>query len=332
MNRDPHVDELLAPLRDEGPELSDRPVEIDRDRVLARMRDAAASVPLERARRTRRLAMLTFAAGFAVILGALAARRATQSAGLEVAAVSGDVTLQGSSARSIAAGESAGLAPEGELTTASRGEARIHVAGGLELDVFESTRLALADLAPASSSLRLRAGGVRCHVPRLAPKQTFSVVTPDATITVHGTVFSVEVRPDGSATTTTVRVDEGVVVVHWATGEIELTASQSWTNRPAAVSPAAGTPAPEPAADKPAKALPRGTPRRPPENAASSPGTLDQETRLLRSGLAAERNGDLAGAASSFEQLLSRYPQSPLVPDARAALDRVKARHGEPPR
>jgi TolA-binding protein len=80
------------------------------------------------------------------------------------------------------------------------------------------------------------------------------------------------------------------------------------------------------------KAPPRPSIRRAPESPGPSQGTLDEETRLLRSGLAAERNGDLGGAAAAFEQLLSRYPQSPLVPDARTALRRVKARHGEQPR
>jgi hypothetical protein len=337
MSRDPALDELLAPLRDDPSGLSDRPVPIERDRVLLRMREAAERVPIERARRTRALRVLAVAAGFAVIAGAAAIGTMTRSANrIEVTALSGDVTLDGPGTKPIAPGEPARVAPEGDLTTAPHAQARIHTAGGLDLDVFESTRVALSDLALGSSMLRLGAGGVRCHVPHLAPKQIFSVVTPDATVVVHGTVFSVEVRPDGPATTTTVRVDEGVVVVRHPSGEVELRASQSWTNR------AAPAPLPtltEPAADaavagveKPLKTSPRGTSRRTTESPPSSPGTLDEETRLLRSGLAAERNGDLAGATAAFEKLLSRYPQSPLVPDARAALGRVKARGGEQPR
>jgi hypothetical protein len=335
MNRDPQIDELLAPLRSDGPELSERPVEVDRERVLAGMRDAARSVPLERARRTRRLAVLAVAAGFAIVLGAMATRTATRSAHrVDVTAVAGDVTLQGPAAQAIAPGEAARLSPEGELWTAPRAEARIHTESGLDLEVFENTRVSLADFKPESSSLRLGGGGVRCHVPHLAPKQTFSVVTPDATVVVHGTVFSVEVRPDGTTTRTTVRVDDGVVVVRHAAGEIELRASQSWTNQPPLEipPPAASEPAPDIVVEKQAKTQPHGSTRRTPDSQAPSPGTLDQETQLLRSGLAAERSGDLAGAGASFEQLLSRYPQSPLVPDARAALRRVKARHAEQPR
>jgi outer membrane protein assembly factor BamD (BamD/ComL family) len=40
--------------------------------------------------------------------------------------------------------------------------------------------------------------------------------------------------------------------------------------------------------------------------------------------LAAERQGHAAEAISFFEELLARYPKSPLAPDAREALRRVK--------
>lgn len=54
--------------------------------------------------------------------------------------------------------------------------------------------------------------------------------------------------------------------------------------------------------------------------------TLGVETQLLRDGLASERKGDLRAAEAAFETLVRRYPESPLVRDARAALARVKGR------
>jgi TolA-binding protein len=54
--------------------------------------------------------------------------------------------------------------------------------------------------------------------------------------------------------------------------------------------------------------------------------TLAAEAQLLQAGLASERRGDFQAAARSFEQLAARYPGSPLAPDARAALARVKNR------
>jgi outer membrane protein assembly factor BamD (BamD/ComL family) len=56
------------------------------------------------------------------------------------------------------------------------------------------------------------------------------------------------------------------------------------------------------------------------------PETLAAETKLLRSGLASEQKGDLKSAVTAFETLTSRYPDSQLAPDAKAALARVKGR------
>jgi len=141
---------------------------------------------------------------------------------------------------------------------------------------------------------------------------------------VHGTAFTVESLPE-RAGGTTVKVDEGVVAVQSGSREVTLTAGQSWTSRvPAALEPPASDPAraeakPPDAPKESSSAAKRTAP-------APSAGTLDEETHLLRSALAAERRGDLAGAAASLQLLISRYPHSPLVPDARSALARVKAR------
>jgi len=340
MSRDPQVDELLAPLREGASEQAGRP-EIDRERVLERMSAVAEREPLERSRRRRRIAVLAVAAGLAATVGAARLRTATTSVvtahrPLVVTAIGGEVTVHGPRAMDILAGESATIAPEGDLTTAPHAEARIKAESGVELDVLESTHVALAELEASSSAVRLFAGTLRCHVPPLAPKQTFSVVTSDLRVVVHGTVFSVQVPLDGATSGTTVRVDEGTVVVQHASGEVSLTAPAAWTNRstesppttPETAQPfvkgANETPPKEPTATG-------GRLRRGSEPPLPAPGTLDQETRLLRSGLARERNGDLAGAAASFELLLSRYPRSPLEPDARAALARVRTRQGQLP-
>ena len=52
-------------------------------------------------------------------------------------------------------------------------------------------------------------------------------------------------------------------------------------------------------------------------------GTLAEETALLSSALAAERTGQREKAAAALERLLSRYPESPLAPEARAVRSRV---------
>jgi hypothetical protein len=294
------------------------------------MSEAAESVRRERVR-ARRLITLAVAAGFAVLVGATALRMHSANPSVDITAVSGDVTLHGPTTETLSAGGSRHIMPLGDLTTASMSTARVRTESGLELDVFQNTKVTLDDLRMPAKALRLGSGAIRCRVPHLAPKETFSVVTPDATVVVRGTIFSVEVRLDGPTSQTTVRVSEGAVVVRHAGGESEVRASQSWSNVLAPEGPQLEplSPSDGPTIEKPQKAPPHPT-RRAPESPGPSPGTLDQETSLLRSGLAAERSGDLAGAAASFEQLLARYPQSPLAPDARAALRRVKARHSDP--
>jgi hypothetical protein len=339
MSRDPRVDELLAPLR-EGASEPGRLVEIDRDRTLARMSAAAKSASLERVRPRRSFGLLAVAAGFAVIVGGaslrIAAKRvAVSDPSLSITAIAGEVTLDGPAPRSIAAGQSASVSPDGDLATAPDGQAHIKAPSGLEVDVFGGTRVALANLQAGSSTVRLSKGALRCRVPHLDPKETFSVSTPDARVVVHGTVFSVEVASDGASTRTTVRVEEGVVVVQHGSDESTLTASQGWTSSPPAESSprSSSTIGADPkSADETIpkeRTAPGRSWRRGPEPATPASGTLDQETQLLRSGLAAERKGELTAAAASFELLLSRHPQSPLRPDALAALARVRARQAQ---
>jgi hypothetical protein len=268
------------------------------------------------------VAALAVAAAFAVGFGAMRWLRkpATSEQALAINAVAGEVTWRGAGAMDLHPGESATVETGGHVTTASAGEAHLKAASGVEFDVYDRTDVGLDELRGASSSLRLFEGRVRCRVPHLAPSATFSVVTSDVRVVVHGTVFSVEASREG---TVTVRVDEGVVSVHHATGDVTLTASQSWSTQRA---PEPASPVLQPVAKDPREAPPKTSlslPRKSGEPIAS--GTLDEETRLLRSGLAAERSGDLAGAAASFNQLLTRFPQSPLAPDARAALVRVRS-------
>jgi len=64
-------------------------------------------------------------------------------------------------------------------------------------------------------------------------------------------------------------------------------------------------------------ALPRPVPRQP------ARGTLGDERRLLQDALAAERTGQPERAQSLLNQLLARYPSSPLAPEARRASARI---------
>jgi TolA-binding protein len=63
----------------------------------------------------------------------------------------------------------------------------------------------------------------------------------------------------------------------------------------------------------------------PPKASAHTPdrGTLGAETSLLQRALAAERRGNREQTQALLNQLLSKYPSSPLAPEARRALTRV---------
>jgi hypothetical protein len=220
-------------------------------------------------------------------------------------------------------GEASTLQPEGTLETSESAAARIKTQAGLEIDLQGSTKISLSEMGADSTSpaLRLERGRVRCVVTH-QPGRTFSVVTDAARVVDIGTIFSVTVLPSEAGPNTTVHVEEGEVVVQFAGGERHLVATESWTSGrdagPAPTAPAApaeSTIAPTPAAPSPRR-----------EPAKRAPETLAAETKLLRTGLASERRGDLNAAAVAFRTLIARYPESQLAPDAKAALQRVMDR------
>ncbi len=315
MTTEPDVKELLAPLTSGEVDGSARRFQVDRDKIIARMVEVSLA-PEERFSQTARWGgMLALAAGFA--LAAWGGVRFMQSRG-EQAALPGVEVV-------VLRGQVTPLNSEGTLETSAGAEARIKTRG-LELDLLENTKVSLKELGAigASSAVRLDRGRVRCVIPH-RPDRTFSVVTADARVVDIGTIFSVSVQQTPTGPKTFVQVEEGEVMVLHGSGQSRVTASQSWASRSEPLKSAAASAAPAvvaeeaPRAASPAPRREVTTPRRPRE-------TLGAETQLLRSGLASEQKGDLRAAATAFESLVSRYPESPLAPDARAALSRVKAR------
>jgi TolA-binding protein len=130
-------------------------------------------------------------------------------------------------------------------------------------------------------------------------------------------------------------VEEGEVTVASAQGRVRVRAPESWSS-PASRSTASGNaPVLDPSASlKPATSGGSEPPilvlTRQGHSSGSATGrptaTLEEEAQLLRDGLAAERQGRAADAAAAFNELISRYPRSPLAPDGRQALARVRAR------
>jgi ferric-dicitrate binding protein FerR (iron transport regulator) len=224
--------------------------------------------------------------------------------------------------------------------------ARISTHEGLDLDLGPESKALVGRLGGSAERQRVRldAGHLSCSVPKLGEAREFSVVTPDARVVVHGTRFTVEVRDteDGKPHTC-VRVSEGKVSVHGVgadanTAAVFLTAgSQYGCDIPEAKADmedaVAGSPyepsyVAEPAYEDLAEVDSRDSARKSPAplspvRAPGATGTLEVETRLLQTALRAERRGDRRESRARANELLARYPRSPLRKDAELLLDRL---------
>jgi FecR protein len=210
---------------------------------------------------------------------------------------------------------------------------------GAHVSLTANTRLSAVSSEPQHELLRLAAGSVSVRVPKLGKGATFAVQTPDSMVTVHGTVFSVTVLSAGLTSETCVAVSEGLVAVERSgqvtmvgAGEqlncrLPLSAPKLPASQPASVpeppTPASSAqespPPPERHAVKQAALLPS-----PSSNATDE--SLAAQNRLLATALQAERAGHFAEARSQLQQLLARYPTSPLRADAERSLSRVSRR------
>ncbi|HEY4159261.1 MAG TPA: FecR domain-containing protein [Polyangiaceae bacterium] len=341
------VKKLLAPLRDRPVSVADvERLSLRRARVVASLKQENVRLYDRRAQRRALSVGLAAALSVAAAAGAWFGVRhlsAPASPSLAQAAILAEprLTLLGgdtsasANGRLLHAGDSVGIG-ESEIQTATRGPAEFKGSSGLDLSLAEATQLSVAGILGDKSSnhVDLRHGEVTCRVPHLADGERFSVVTPDARVVVHGTVFSVRFDPTlSSGNQTCVRVTQGVVIVYHGSGEIALNAGDAWgcsalEGAPAAASAPASevtqnsddvTHQPSPAVKSSHVAL-----RSPPRDVPAH-GTLAEETKLLQSALASERVGNLEQARTLLQTLLSEYPSSPLSHEAARALARVSA-------
>jgi hypothetical protein len=246
---------------------------------------------------------------------------ALQQAKNEIRIVRGSATAsRAGRAHSLSAGQSLSMPFDGELSTES-GLVDLKTSTGLALELAGETRVSLRDFSVSGTQSRvhLSRGEVTARVPRLEQGQQFSIVTPNARAVVHGTIFSVQVDSEQEGVTQTcVRVTEGVVVVHHDGGQAALNGGDSWgcgevvidLDDPATPEATARRPR---APGRPAATMGRG----------EASGTLAAENALLQRALAAERAGEGQAAVTHLQTLLSRYPESPLAPEARRTLARL---------
>jgi hypothetical protein len=224
--------QLLEAIADAAP----APAGLRRDHEIRRAIDAGLAAPAPApARRMWPWAMVgTVAAAAAAIAIWLVARPSAPAAAPEPA-----IVVERGAIAAPATGQPVEVAAHDRVVLRTPDESTI-VAG-------ELTRFERADRA--ATRWRLDRGHLESHVTKRAPGQTFEVATPEATVTVVGTRFSVDRAVIDGVMTTQVQVEEGVVRVTPAHGEVvTLYAGDRW---PAPKQTAANEPAPEPSAPPP---------------------------------------------------------------------------------
>jgi len=209
---------------------------------------------------------------------------------------------------------------------------------GAEVRLSGGTELTVSALFSGTDELVLDRGRVDLTVPKLGTGHTLSVTTPDSTVTVRGTRFSVEVVLEGAHPVTNVTVTQGSVWVRQGDARLVLEAGSQWSSRaaeqPAPVASAAlgaassrasshAETAPSKLASTPSsvredKALPL----------AAESSTLAEENDLYAAASRAAREGNDTLAIGTLNGLLSRYPNSPLAQNARVDRFRALARSG----
>jgi FecR protein len=330
-------------------ELSQRPVAVStssereslRARLLPVLRERVQQVPLRSARRRARRehTLWAFAAAAVLVAGVgVSAWLREDARSLVLHPQSNAVEwLDHGRHRTVTASES--IAASGQLDT--RENAALTTAEGVRVELSALTRVGLDELNASSGwRLRLHRGQVACEVPKLTGKKSFSVVTPDAEVIVHGTRFTV--ATDGS---TCVRVSEGRVEVRSNGAQTFLTSGQQWgcveASKPGVVDaspvesislgptspPSVATAATAPRLERRGMSARAEADKSAQVQSVTSVGgsTLALESELVARALSAERRGEVNTARELYLQFLERYPQSPMAPEARRGLGRAAA-------
>lgn len=320
MSERAELEELLDPLRHEHGAGALSPEA--RARVLAHVQSEVRAVPqLRRARRVRRWVAVgsVFAAAASLWFARL------PGAGEELH-VRGELAWTGSDQIAQDVRGERAVQGDGELVVSEAGPAELTTPQGVRVQAQASTQLSVRESA---RRVLLRRGAVHCRVPPLGSTGSFMVDTGATQVIVHGTDFSVAMH-DASAPCVEVR--EGRVEVRARdAASVFLGPGQSWGCTESKPAPQqAGAPSEAREADVPRPTLAprahrheRHRPRRVSTAAAPLPATtLEAENALLSDALHAERARDHRRAHALFEQLLRLYPNSPLVPEARAGVVR----------
>jgi len=291
----------------------------ERDRALAGLGELIRAAPAQRrAHRARRRQLqwavaLPAAAAVLLAVGAVASLAVPGSPRSESAPEDlavGPTLVAGS----LMTADGTVLAPgerflgQGTLRTPEGQSALVLTQAGVQL-TFAPDSSASVPAVDQAQRFDLARGQLSLDVPPMPAGEALSVVTPDASVVVHGTRFSVAY--DASVTPATcVRVTEGRVSVKRRGGSEEVLGAGDSSGCGEGLAQPAKLAAPDPSVK----------PSRPP------PSTLDQQNLLMQRALVAERAQRYQQAERDLQRLLDRYPGSPYRAEAQRVLARVRAK------
>jgi hypothetical protein len=191
--------------------------------------------------------------------------------------------------------------------------AEVRLPSGTQLSLENGADLTVLGQAPMQV-FTLTAGAVQAKVTKLAENERFIIRTTDAEIEVRGTSFRLAfAAPDplcGKGTVTRVSVDEGIVAVRAFGDESLVNAGEDW--------PTCLAPAPAEAASSAAPPAPSFKPPAP-----KPVSDLAAQNDLFDRAMTAKRAGDRNAALKLLNQLLTKYPSSPLAEQARSEREKM---------
>jgi hypothetical protein len=288
----------------------------DRARGIATIQAALAA----RSRR-RRLLWAGAGAGLAVAVAASALIAVglrsvangpvpSESVAIRVAPSQGVSLLQGERSRSLA--EQTLLEPGQWLETNATGSAALALSTGTALELGATTSFSV-DSQTNVERFSLRRGRLSANVAKLTAGQRFIVATPDVEMEVRGTKFRIDVLERGEAcgggSRSRLSVSEGVVEVRGDGFAAVVRAGQQW---PQDCSGLGAAPARSELVDEPELR----TDGAPPKSSAPRPSLIARANDLFAEGVARRRQGDVAGALRAYEDVMTRFPASPLAENA----------------
>jgi hypothetical protein len=206
------------------------------------------------------------------------------------------------------------------------GEAQLSLPRGVDVKLVGLTRLRLLSATELEQRLELAAGRVEVSVPKPGGPKIVEIDTPDSEVIVHGTQFSVLVTDgEGGRVVTSVSVTRGAVMVVHAGERRLIEAGATWSSEVPPV-PASTT------TDAPASMPPSVATSTPRMNRAARPvpvPSLTEQNRLFQAFIEARDAGDDAAAVRHLDELLTRFPDTPLADQARLARFRALQRLSE---